>query len=484
MMKKFKLEKPSFQKDSAKDYVCYPAREKEMNDLGYPQDRPVDWKNKAVRKLKELVNSSRSLKVFLETCVNCGACTDQCHYYLGTGDPKNMPVARQDLLRRVYKKHFTLTGKIFGKWVGAEDLSEELLQDWYRYFYQCSECRRCAVFCPYGIDTAEITMAARNIMNSIGMGQRYTLNVLSKAEKIGNNLGITPPALRDTLSVLEEDLEEETGKSIRIPLDEEGSEILFVTPSADLFSEPHIFSFMGYAKVFHLAGVKWTLSSYASEFANFGLFIGDEKHLKEVASRIGEEAKKLGVKRIVVGECGHAWRVAYQYWNTLIGPLDFLEDQRPVHICEYTLDLIQRGILRVDPNRNRDYIVSFHDSCNVARGSSMGKKSGGQFSIPRALVDAVSLNRVEMPRETTCDKTFCCGAGGGLLSDEILELRVKGASPRIQSLKKVVEEKQVNYLACICAICKTQFSTVFPRYGLPRDMVGGVHQLVSRALLM
>ena len=127
-----------------------------------------DWQNVAVKKLGELVSQSRALQVFLDTCVKCGACTDKCHYYLGTQDPKNMPVARQDLLRAVYRRHYTFAGKYFPKLVGAVDLTEDIVNEMYSYYHQCSECRRCSVFCPYGIDTAEVTMAARDILAHVG----------------------------------------------------------------------------------------------------------------------------------------------------------------------------------------------------------------------------------------------------------------------------------------------------------------------------
>jgi Fe-S oxidoreductase len=106
----------------------------------------------------------------MDACVHCGACSDKCHYFLGTGDPKNMPVARQDLMRAVYRRYFTFAGKHFPKLVGAVDLTREVLDEWWSYYNQCSECRRCSVFCPYGIDTAEVTMAAREIMDSVGLG--------------------------------------------------------------------------------------------------------------------------------------------------------------------------------------------------------------------------------------------------------------------------------------------------------------------------
>ncbi len=194
-----------------------------------------------------------------------------------------------------------------------------MLDEWYTYYNQCSECRRCSVFCPYGIDTAEVTMAAKEIMDVVGHGQKYTNEIIGKVHRIGNNLGLPGPALADTLEGLEEDVKEETGVDVRFPLDEKGAEVLLVTPSADFFAEPHVDSLIGYAKVFHAAGISWTLSSHASEAGNFGLFIGNYDQLRKIALRIREAALELGVKRIVVGECGHAWRVAYSFWNTLTG---------------------------------------------------------------------------------------------------------------------------------------------------------------------
>ena len=111
-----------------------------------------------------------------------------------------MPVARQDLLRKVYRRHFTFAGKYLPWLVGAEDLTKDVLDDWYSYFHQCSQCRRCSVFCPYGIDTAEISMAARDIMDTIGIGQKYTNEIIGKVFNIGNNLGLPPKALQATRS--------------------------------------------------------------------------------------------------------------------------------------------------------------------------------------------------------------------------------------------------------------------------------------------
>ena len=464
--------------------------------LGFPEELVENWQDKAIAKMGELLGKYRSLQVYMDACVHCGACSDKCHYFLGTGDPKNMPVARQDLMRAVYRRHFTFAGKHFPWLVGAVDLDKSVLDDWYSYYHQCSECRRCSVFCPYGIDTAEITMAAREIMDSVGVGQKYANEIIGKVHKIGNNLGLPGPALRDTLEGLEEDVKAETAADVLYPLDVQGAEVLLITPSADFFAEPHVESLIGYGKVFHAAGISWTLSSKASEAGNFGMFIGNYEQLRKIAMRIREAALELGVKRIVVGECGHAWRVAYSFWNTLVGigaggkdPFAIeLQQQldprykQPMHICELTHDLIGRGALRFDKEKNDHRIITFHDSCNVARGSRMGDLPGGQFTIPRDIIKAVANRFHDMAPDGTHEATFCCGGGGGLLTDDLMELRVKGALPRMEALKQVADQHGVNFMATICAICKAQFSKVLPYYGFEMGLVGGVHQLVSTAI--
>ena len=480
-----------------KGMYCYASNPKSVEYVGLPNARPwnpldedwelpENWQQIIHEGFKERLGKFRSFKVFMDICVRCGACADKCHYFIGTGDPKNMPVLRAELLRSVYRNDFTRMGKILGKVNGARPMTIDVLKEWWYYLFQCSECRRCSVFCPYGIDTAEISMAAREIMDHVGHGQKYCNEILGKVQTIGNNLGLPGPALKATLAEFEEEIEEDTGLPVKMPLDVEGAEVLLITPSADFFAEPHIDGLIGYGKVFHAAGMRWTVSSYASEAANFGMFIGSYENMRRVSSRIREAALELGVKRIVFGECGHAWRVAYSFLNTLAGPFDFLDPNYPVpqHVCEVTHDLIQRGALKFDKSANDDMVLTYHDSCNVARASRMGKKAGGQFTIPRDIIRATCNHFYDMPQDTIGEATFCCGGGGGLLTDDLMELRVKGSVPRAEALKYVVENYGVTHMAAICAICKSQFTKVLPYYGFTLDQIVSVHQLVSNAIVL
>ncbi len=479
----------------------YGANPKSVEHLGLPHARewnplekdwhlPENWKTIILEGLRERLDKFRSLRLFMDTCVRCGACADKCHFFIGSGDPKNMPVLRAELLRAVYKKNFTTAGKIMGKMVGARDLTEDVLREWFYYFFQCTECRRCSVFCPYGIDTAEITMMARELLHLVGLGIDWITTPASNCFRTGNHLGIQPHGFQDSVDFAMDDLEDITGVRVEAPVNKKGAEVLFVVPSADYFGDPHYFGFLGYLALFHEIGLDYTFSSFASEGGNFGLFHSNEM-MKRLNSKIYMEAKRLGVKWIIGAECGHMWRVLHQYMDTMNGPVDFLEmpkspitgtvfenaaSTKMVHICEFTADLIKNGKLKLDKSRNDQWNATFHDSCNPARAM-------GLIEEPRYVLNAVLNKFHEMPENTIKEQTFCCGSGSGIGTDENLEMRLRGGLPRANAVKYVHDKYGVNLLTCICAIDKATLPGLV-EYWVPGVEVAGVHELVGNALVM
>jgi Fe-S oxidoreductase len=484
-----------------KGTYCYPAAAKHEKYLDLPNPRgwqpadedwklPENWKEILIKGMKDRLGRYRSFQLFLDICVRCGACADKCHFFIGSGDPKNMPVLRTELLRSIYRRYFTLSGKVFGKWAGARDLTEEVLKEWFYYFFQCTECRRCSVFCPYGIDTCEITMMARELLNLLGCNINWVLEPASNCYRTGNHLGIPPNAFKSTVDFAVEEVKEITGIQVEVPINRKGAEILFVSPSADYFGSPHWYTFLGYLLLFHEIGLDYTWSSYASEGGNFGFFHSAEL-AKRLNAKIYSEAKRLGVKWILGGECGHMWRVIHQYMDTFNGPADFLEEPfspitathfenarsaKMVHICEFTADLIKNNKLKFDPSRNAKWKVTYHDSCNISRGM-------GLLEEPRYILENVCDEFYEMPENTIRERTFCCGSGAGLGSDENMEMRLRGGFPRANAVKYVQEQYGVNLLACICAIDKATLPPLL-EYWVPGVEVGGVHELVGNALMV
>jgi Fe-S oxidoreductase len=480
---------------------CYSAKPKSLEYLGMPNPRvwsvpdedwklPENWKEIIFNGMKERLDKFRSFKVFMDICVRCGACADKCHFFLGSGDPKNMPVLRAELLRAVYRNDFTAAGKIFGKLAGGRELTIDVLKEWFYYFYQCTECRRCSVFCPYGIDTAEITMMARELLHLLGISINWIMEPAANCFRTGNHLGLQPHSFKDTVEFLCDDIEEVTGIKVNPTFNRKGAEVLFITPSADVFADPGIFTFMGYLLLFHHIGLDYTLSTYASEGGNFGLFTSHEM-MKRLNSKMYMEAERLGVKWILGGECGHMWRVIHQYMDTMNGPADFLEEPvspitgtkfenakstKMVHITEFTADLIKNNKLKLDPSRNDHRTVTFHDSCNPARAM-------GLFEEPRYVINNVCNNFYEMPENTIREETFCCGSGTGLNTDEYMEMRMRGGFPRANAVKHVHEKHGVDILSCICAIDRATLLTLM-QYWVPAVGVSGVHELVGNALVM
>ncbi len=492
---------PTIDFEKSKGNWCYSAVPDAMEylDLRTPgkwqpsdQDWPLpeNWKEIILEGLRERIKKFRSLQIFMDICVRCGACSDKCHFYIGSGDPKNMPVLRAELLRSVYRREYSAAGKILGKMMGARELTIDVLKEWFYYFFQCTECRRCSVFCPYGIDTAEITMIGRELLNLVGINIDWITTPASNCFRTGNHLGIQPHGVVDSLEFAADELKDITGIEIDLPINRKGAEILFIAPSADYFANPHYFTLLGYLALFHEIGLNYTWSTFASEGGNFGLFHSHDM-IKRLNAKMYMEAKRLGVKWILGGECGHMWRVIHQYMDTMNGPTDFLEapkspvtgtvfenarSTKMVHISEFTADLIKNNKIKLDPSRNDHLIPTYHDSCNPARAM-------GLLEEPRYIINAVSNNFHEMPENTIREQTFCCGSGAGLGTDENMEARLRGGLPRANAVRHVHEKYDVNRLLCMCAIDKATLHPLM-EYWVPDVEVAGVHELVGNALVL
>jgi len=482
---------------------CYASKPKNLEYVGMPNPRewnpvvddwklPDNWQEIILDGIRERLEKFRSFKLFMDICVRCGACADKCHFFIGSGDPKNMPVLRAELLRSVYRRNFTVGGKIFGILAGARELTEDVLKELWYYLYQCTECRRCSLFCPYGIDTAEITIMGRELTNLLGLNIDWIAAPVANCYRTGNHLGIQPHAYKDMLDFFTDEIEEITGIKVDPSFNRKGAEILFITPSGDVFADPGTYTCMGYMMLFHYLqeqGLDITWSTYASEGGNFGYFTSHEM-AKRLNAKMYAEAKRLGVKWILGGECGHMWRVLNQYMDTWNGPPDFLEEPvspitgtrfenakttKMVHITEFTADLMKHNKLKLDPSRNDHLVVTYHDSCNTSRGM-------GIFEEPRYVINNVCSNFYEMPLETIREQTFCCGSGAGLNAGEDMELRMRGGLPRANAVKHVHEKNGVNMLACICAIDRAVLPTLM-EYWVPEVNVTGVHELVGNALV-
>lgn len=424
-------------------------------------------KSKVVDSIKAMKKGPLPMRIYMETCIKCGTCAEVCPVYYGSNEKSLNPAERSDLIRRIYKKHSTISGKIFGESVGAKDFDGDDIDKWAKEFYECTACRRCAVFCPMEIDNSVLTRKARTILDSIGKTPETLMRVIKVSLETGNTDNAPPVALTEATSFMEEEMLEETGVEVKIPVDEVGVDYFLVPPSGDVLVNPE--SMMGIAKVFHATGDSWTLSSRAFDGANYGLFTGNDNDMKEDNKLYIEEAKRLKVKTMMMGECGHAHRIMKfimeknKWWGDL--PFEIS------NILQYTANHIQKGTLEFDKSLVPEP-VTYHDPCNFGR-------SCGIVEEPRIIMRAACEDFREMYPNR--GENWCGGGGGGLSAmDTIKDFRMNVSG------KKKVEQvlaTGAKYVASPCSNCKRQFMQLMEYHRLDIG-TGGLHDLVTRSIIL
>ncbi|GBF35688.1 sulfite reduction-associated complex DsrMKJOP protein DsrK [Desulfocucumis palustris] len=432
---------------------------------------PDDQKcEKAIEYLDLMRKKFRSFVLAMESCVKCGACAENCHTYLGTKDPRNIPANRAELVRKIYKRYFTLEGRWLGKLVGAEDISLDVLEEWYSYFYQCSECRRCAMACPFGIDTCEVTMAVRQILHWLGIVPKLHAGVGAAMEKVGNHTGLPKPGIVDTLEFLSEEIMDEFGVEVNFPVDKPDSDILYVPSSADYLLNPY--TLMGAGMYFTYIGANWTIPSTVSEAGNFGLLFDQMFTQRHNVTRLLDAAQNLGIKKIVWGECGHGWRAAKMYIPSLADrpvpwPITHIHDEVAYHV--------RTNQLKLDPNKV-GHPTTLHDPCNYSRACDL------QENLRTVIKACVADFREMYPNK---ERTFCCGGGSAILFDdpEMYQRRIQLSAKKAELVRATgVGANGDGYLCAPCSICKAQLYPMVEEHELGVE-VKGLIDLVGKALV-
>ena len=408
----------------------------------------------------------------LDTCMKCGTCAEVCPVYLASGRQEIYhPVYRSDMLRKVYKRYFTLAGRLFPGLVGAEDLTEDKLNALAENIYRCTICRRCAYVCPVAIDNGLIAREARKIFDAIDIApDELKKNGTQKQVQMGNATGMPASAFFDMIEFLEEEIEDTRGYKVKIPVDKQGAEYLLMHNAGDYLAFAE--TVMGAAEVMNAAGVDWTLNSPETglnDAVNYGVFYSDSEFANVARAHI-ETAKRLGIKTFVVGECGHAFE-ALKYLILRLIPAE----ERPFEvksILELEDQWIREGRIKVDPQRNTEP-VTYHDSCKLGR-------LGGLYDEPRRILQACCTDFREMTPNR--EMSICCGGGSGFAIMEKGDFR----KFRMETYGKLKAEQLnatgASILALACSNCKGQFREIINYYKLPVQFMG-VSELVANALV-
>ncbi|HIQ23320.1 MAG TPA: (Fe-S)-binding protein [Planctomycetes bacterium] len=431
-------------------------------------DVKQDVKQTVIGAIKAIRNGPRAMRLYLEICAKCGTCATACPVYYGRAERRYNPAERTDIIRRLYRRYCTLSGRLFGPLADAKDLDPAELEEWRKIFYECTGCRRCALFCPFGIDHSVITRKGRAILDKLGLTPETMKKVVDISLRTGNTDGAGEAAFRAAIEFLEEEMEEEHGVPIKIPIDRVGAEYFYVPPSGDMLVNPE--ATMGIAKVFHVLGMAdhWTMSSKFFDGANYGLFTGNDEHMKTDNRAYVEETKRRKARVMLMGECGHAHRIMKmmmeksRWWGDL--PFEI------TNCMQWTAEHIQAGRLELDKSKNPQP-VTYHDPCNFGR-------SCGITEEPRIILQASCADFREMYPNRA--ENWCCGGGGLSAMDDIHQFRMEISGRK--KLEQILATGATN-VATACSNCKHQLTQLM-EYHQQQIEVGGVHDMLSRAILV
>jgi Fe-S oxidoreductase len=334
--------------------------------------------------------SAARLKVYLQTCVHCGLCAEACHTYLSRDrDPDYAPVAKvKDTLWEMVRRK----GRV----------SPEFIKNAARIaFTECGACRRCSMYCPFGIDIAYLMMTVRRICALLGVVPQYLQDTVNSHASTLNQMWVQQDDWIDALIWQEEDAADEL-PGLRIPLDREGAEIMYSV----IAPEPKILAQLiaNMAIIFNVAGVDWTMPSLDGwDNSNMAMYSGDFEVMGRVERAHWERAMKLKVKRVVMGECGHAYRGAVYDGPKWLG---WKEPPIPMlHAVEYYYELMKSGRIKIA--RKIEEPVTVQDPCNIIRGRGLHDKL--RWIINELCEDFRDVD----PR---FEHNYCCAAGGGVIN--------------------------------------------------------------------
>jgi Fe-S oxidoreductase len=378
---------------------------------------------------------------YMASCVHCGLCSEACHYYLShDNDPRYSPVGKikQTLWPMIRRK-----GRVDQAFLRRAAIIAHS---------ECNLCKRCVLYCPLGIDIAYLISVVRRIVHKLGITPLYLQDTAHSHSVTMNQMWIKGDEWIDTLQWQEEEARSEI-PSLRIPLEKEGAEIMYSV----IAPEPKFQAQLIYqaAVIMHVAGVDWTMPAEMGwDNSDMAMYSGDNELMGRVKRTHFETAARLRVKKIVMGECGHAFRSVFDTGNRWLGwampPIPI------VHAIEFYYELLQSGRIKIKQKYARP--VTLHDPCNISRGAGLYEKA-------RYVAREVCEQVIEMYPNR--EHNYCCGAGGGVINcgPPVKKARMEGNRVKAEQLFNA-KSRGAQILIAPCHNCHSGLHDIIHHYDI------------------
>ncbi len=396
----------------------------------------------------------------LEACTRCGMCAEACHFYQATGNPEFAPVWKIELLKRAYEQRFTLGGMLKVRLGMEKPVSDDDLTHWSKIVYEaCTLCNKCSMVCPMGISLGPLIHEVRSGFSEAGVVPADLKAAVTKQLNEGSPLGVTDDVFESRLEWVTDEWE------VEIPVDVKGADTLVVFSSIEIMKFPE--NLAAIAKIFNTAGEKWTVSTKGREVVNFGFYEGDAKLTKLFLQRVFDAVKELGVKRLVVTECGHAYDALR--W-TSYNIMDVPQGLEITHIVGVIGEYVKTGRIKLKAGAYDDTPITFHDACKIQR-------RGGHIQEPRDILNILAPNAFKEMTPNR-EEAVCCGGGGGVIAiKEADPVRYAAFELKIDQIRKAGAKT----VAMACSNCRLQYTDCVQHFNLDFK-VAGLSQMVADAL--
>ncbi len=300
----------------------------------YEEMNHLDVDSKALWGLIQKSCKSR-LRTWLEICAHCGMCADSCFYYLANNrDPRQVPS---------YKIQSTL-GELIRRKGNVDNAFMQMCMD--TAYSKCSCCTRCGLYCPFGIDMGIMFGYLRGLLFSQGFTP-WEMKIGTGMHRIYRaQMDVTTEDWVETCEWMVEEYEDDWPK-LTIPIDEKNADIMYTVNAREPKHYPD--DLAEAAVLFHIAGEKWTVPSEGWEETSLAMFAGDWAACKMQVEHVYAAMDRLKPKRMVVTECGHAYRATViegPYWAGLKSGQPPVES---IHYVEWVEEEPRTGKLKIDP---------------------------------------------------------------------------------------------------------------------------------------
>jgi Fe-S oxidoreductase len=216
-------------------------------------------------------------------------------------------------------------------------------------------------------------------------------------------MGMTTENFIDVCNWMEEDTAEEI-RGLTIPIDKRGATYMYtLNPREPMYSPTDIAMA---AKIFTVAGESWTIPSIGWDCTNLAMFAGDRRLAGQIVENMYKQALDLGAEKILLTECGHAYRSAAFEGPYLAGYQDGRPPIEIIHSVRLFYEYLRDGRLRIDSDKMLNEPVTYQDPCNISR-------NGGLWEEAREIIGYIAKDFRDM--RPNRDHNHCCGGGGGYI---------------------------------------------------------------------